>query len=52
MEILNCPNVLKLVTLNFLNGKHRCVQVHTTQVQGGVGGVVATLISTLPVSLS
>ena len=51
MEIPNCPNVLKLLTLKFLNGKDRPDQVHTTQVQGGVGGV-APLISTLLLSLS
>jgi len=49
MENPNCPIVLKLVTLKFLNGKDRPVQVNTTQVQGGVGGVT-TLISTLPLS--
>jgi len=50
MEIPNCLHVLKLVTLKFLNGKDRPVQVHTTQAQGGGG--VATLISTLPLSVS
>ena len=49
MEIPICPNALQLVTLKFLNGKDRPVQVHTTQVRSGG---VAPLISTLPLSVS